>query len=142
MFLTPKIDMHPMIKKRFYLFGLIAAALLTAGCAALVAGTATGVGVYSYMNGELWRGYQAGFEEAVAGTQAALKEMKLRVTEAAPGSLEARFKARRPDGKPVAVTVTREKPNITRIGVRSGLVGVWDKDYSERVHGRIAEQLR
>ena len=121
--------------------GLLALVLLTGGCAALVVGAGTGAGVYSYVEGELRRAYPADFSSALAATEQALAHLKIRVESKAADGITTVLKAKRTDGTPVTVKVTRVSPRITEIGVRSGIVGLWDKNVSELIHATIAQRL-
>jgi len=120
------------------LLGLV---LLTNGCAALVIGAGTGVGVYSYIEGELRRTYPADLSPALEATEQALKHLKIRVESKTSDGITTLLKAKRTDGTPVTVKVTEVSPRITEIGVRSGFVGLWDKNVSELIHATIAQRL-
>jgi len=34
------------------------------------------------------------------------------------------------------------EPRITKVSVRSGMVGIWDKNVSELIHASIAQRLQ
>ena len=55
--------------------------LPTAGCELFVAGTVTGAGVFSYIDGELKRSYQADFNRAVTACKDALTANNLTIKE-------------------------------------------------------------
>jgi protein-L-isoaspartate O-methyltransferase len=120
---------------------LLALALLTGGCAALVVGAGTGAGVYSYYEGELRRTYPADFTSALEATRQALDHLKIRVESTTADGMTTLLKAKRSDGSPVTVKVTQLSAQVTEIGVRSGFVGLWDKNVSELVHATIAQRL-
>lgn len=112
------------------------------GCALFVVGTAaTGVGIYSYTNGELTRSYQTSYEQAVAASVAAMKGMDIHVTNQNDSGLVTTVAGEYFNGKPITVKVSRLDAAITRVGVRSGFFGIWDKPFSEQIHARIAERL-
>ena len=52
-------------------------------------------------------------------------------------TIEGRF-----NGKPVTAVVSRVDINISEVGVRSGYVGVWEKDFSTDIHEKIAQRLQ
>lgn len=114
---------------------------LIAGCALFVAGGAVAAGAYTYVNGELKRSYQATYETSIQASEAALKEMNISVKsvkkQALTTTIDGNF-----NGKPVTINISRVDVNITQIGVRSGYVGVWEKDLSTEIHEKIAQRLR
>ena len=120
---------------------LLALVLLTGGCAALLVGAGTGAGVYSYIEGELRRAYPAACSSALAATEQALADLKIRVESKTADGVTTLLRAKRADGTPVILKVTRVSPRITEIGVRSGVVGLWDKNVSELIHATIAQRL-
>lgn len=116
--------------------------LIITGCAALVVGTATGVGVYTYMNGVLTRTYQATFDRSGDACTAVLDSLAINVTEKTSSGIKTQITGQRRDGTPISVRVVMIEPRITEVSVRSGLVGVWDKKYSELIHASIAQRLQ
>lgn len=129
-----------MIRK-FAVIVLIPLLLMNAGCALLVAGAATGAGVYVYMNGELTRIYQASYENTVSVCEDSLQSLKMVILEQEAYGVETIMKAENYDGTPVRITVTMEGPRITEVAIRSGILGVWSKDISELIHATIAQRL-
>lgn len=132
--------------RRRLAFGCLMAAgwllLSLQGCALVVVGTAaTGAGIYSYVNGELTRSYQTSYEQALAASVAAVKGMDINVTSQTDNGLVATVAGEYFNGKPITVKVSRMDAAITRVGVRSGFFGIWDKPFSEQIHARIAERL-
>lgn len=113
---------------------------LIAGCAVFVAGAVV-AGAYTYVNGELKRSYQATYEKSIQASEAALKEMNISIKsvkkQALTTAIDGNF-----NKKPVTINISRIDVNITEIGVRSGYVGVWDKDFSTEIHEKIAQRLR
>lgn len=115
--------------------------LIMAGCGFFIAGTVAGVGVYSYVNGELIRSYQTGYDQALEACTDVLEKQDLKITETEQKSLSTVISSEYYNGKPVTVKVTRRSTNITEIAIRSGIMGVWDRDFSQRIHETIAQQL-
>ena len=120
---------------------LLACMILLAGCAALVAGTAAGVGVYTYVNGELKRSYPESFEKIYPICIETLESLKISIDEKVSDGISATISAKRADQTPVWVKVFMITPKITEVSVRSGVVGVWDKKVSELIHASIAQRL-
>ena len=120
---------------------LLAGIIVLTGCAALVAGTAAGVGVYSYVNSELKHSYPESFEKVYAICAETLESLKITIEEKQSDGISATINAKRADGTPVWVKVFMITPKITEVSVRSGVVGVWDKKVSELIHASIAQRL-
>jgi hypothetical protein len=114
---------------------------LIAGCALFVTGAVVGAGAYTYVNGELKRTYQASYEKTVQASLSALAEMKIEVQSVDQQGLTTTIAGKR-NGKPVTTRISRVDINISEVGVRSGVVGVWEKDFSTQVHEKIARHLR
>ena len=129
------------MKRGWILAALMAAALTVSGCAALVFGTGAGVGVYSYIEGELKRAYPADFERTLAASLATLEHLKIRVEDQSSDGIKTTIQAKRADGKPVTLKITRLTPRVTEVGVRSGFIGLWEKEVSELIHTTIAQRL-
>lgn len=112
-----------------------------AGCGLFVAGAVVGAGAYTYVNGELKRSYQAGYEQTVQASVDAMNEMKIEVKsinkQGLTTTIDGKF-----NGKPVKTDISRVDVNISEVGVRSGYVGIWEKDFSTKVHENIARRLR
>src|SRR5687767_12149635 len=77
---------------------------LCSGCvAATVAGAGAGIGVYSYIQGELQATYKVPIEKAWPKTLAAMDELKLTVDRQLIDHLGGEIDARRVDGAAVKV---------------------------------------
>jgi hypothetical protein len=116
--------------------------LTSVGCAALVAGTVAGVGVYTYVKGELKRSYQATYEETLRASLQTLQVLQIRVAEKTSDGIETRIRGYRRDGTGVSVEVRTLTPAITEVSVRTGFVGFFDREFSELVHVGIAQRLQ
>ena len=116
--------------------------LITVGCAALVTGAVVVAGTYTYKDGELSRLYQAPFDTTNQACTATLQKLKIAITEEASDGINATIKAKRSDGTPVTVKTEMVEPRITKVSVRSGMVGIWDKNVSELIHASIAQRLQ
>jgi hypothetical protein len=129
-----------MVKQIFRAMVLLAY-LTTTGCPLFVVGAA-GIGVYTYVNGELKRSYQTDYDTMITICQEILESRNMKVVEKTPMSLTTTIKSSYYDDKPISIVIKRIELQITEVGVRSGYVGVWDRDFSERFHDSIAERLR
>lgn len=134
-----------MIQRILMIFALLFQ-LTTSGCAVValgVAGMGAGLGMYTYIEGELKRMYQAGHEESVQVAVSALQELNIPVKEQTDfeSGTTTVIKAERNDLLPVKITVKSETARVNEIGVRCGRVGIWDKQASEQIHTAIAQRL-
>jgi len=130
-----------MLRKLFVL-GLLAGCVFMAGCAVVVTGAATGVGVYSYMDGQLIRTYQAPFDQTNQACIESLKSLKITLTHEKSDGMHTTLTGKRTDGTPVTIKTEMIEPRITQVSVRSGVVGIWDKKDSELIHASIAQRLQ
>ena len=130
-----------MLKKFLILPLLLACWVLMAGCGVFVTGAAVGAGVYTYMDGQLQRSYQAPFDQTNQACMDTLKSLKMVIIEESSDGLNTTIKAQRADGTPVTITTAMIEPKITEVSVRSGVVGVWNKKVSELIHANIAQRL-
>jgi hypothetical protein len=127
--------------RKLFMPTIVAVALTTLSCAAFVAGTGAGVGAYTYVKGELQRSYQAPFDATVDACTAALSSLDIALLERKAGGMQTTLIGQRADGTPITVSVEMTAVNITAVGVRSGVVGYWDRNLSEMIHASIAQKL-
>jgi len=130
-----------MIRKVLILL-LLSSYFITLGCAAFIAGTGAGVGVYTYVNGELKTSYKATFDETNRACTAVLESLEMVITEKTSDSIKATIKAKQTDGTPVTIKTLMITPGTTEVSVRSGIIGIWDKKVSELIHASIAQRLQ
>lgn len=121
---------------------LLSGALFLTGCALVVVGAGVGIGAYSYVKGELKRSYPDGYEKTVAVCKATLEQVKMPLEETLSDGFETTLKARRADDTPVIVRIKKIDEEVTEVGVRCGVLGVWDRRTSEMIHGIIAQRLQ
>ena len=106
-----------------------------------MAGVGAGVGVYSYQHGQLKRAYQADYDHAVTATINALNDLRITILTKRDDGIQTKFRAQASDRSPVTIKLKRMTPNVTEVSVRSGYIGVWDRQASETIHVNIAQRL-
>ena len=130
------------MKSKFFIFLSMAFLLLTTSCGAIIAGTATGIGVYAYQKGELIRSYPETYVKTVEICLDTLKYLKINIESKEADGIKTQINARQTDDTPVILNVRNMAPRITEVSVRSGVVGVWDKKVSELIHATIANRIQ
>jgi outer membrane protein OmpA-like peptidoglycan-associated protein len=114
---------------------------MTAGCAAIVVGAGAGAGTLAYFEGELKENYETDYDKTVKACSDALNNLKIPVIENPSDALQTIFKAERPDGTPVTVKAVRLNEQVTEVSVRTGVVGLWDKNVSIQIHESIRREM-
>jgi len=129
-----------MIQK-FLIPILLVCCLIITGCEFFVAGVGTSAAVYTYRCGELKKSYQASLDKTIVACTAALKSLKITITDKTPVGITATIKGKCSDKTPVKIKIAMITDRITEVSVRSGIVGVWSKKRSELIHASIAQRL-
>ena len=104
-------------------------------------GAGAGAGAYTYTSGELTRTYNAPFDKAVSGSLAALQDRTITLLAKQSRGGTTTLLAEKSDKTPVSVNITIMGTNLTKVAVRTGIVGLWDKKVSELIHAQIAKRL-
>jgi hypothetical protein len=111
------------------------------GCAALVVGAGAGTGAYTYVNGEFVRTYPVRFTTAMAVCTQLLQDLGMPVKEQGSDGVQTTIVTERKDGTPMTIKVKIIGLDATEVSVRTGVVGYWNKDLSEKFQEYIAERL-
>jgi hypothetical protein len=87
--------------------------------------------------------YHSEYQTTVQASADALKNIKSPVLEEVSDELRTEFLARRPDGTPVIVKVTRVDLNFTQVSVSigAGVAQYLDTRVSDQIHGFIRGRL-
>ena len=127
------------------LFAAIAlCSVLTAGftgCAAVFLAGA-GAGAYSYIAGNLSRVYETDYRRAVRVSAGVIDQLKFTLNRKTGDALKTVLEGKRADDTPVVITVEWVDDGFTRIGVRTGVMGLTSMETSEQIHNKIAKNLR
>ena len=122
--------------KLVFLF-LLSSLFTVHGCAVAVIGLGAGAGAIAYLNGKLTKTYESDYHETVRASKYTLERLKIPVTDTISDELKTEIKAKRPDGTPVTIDIVRIDQDRSRISVRTGTLGVWDRRVSEQIQGFI-----
>jgi Protein of unknown function (DUF3568) len=95
------------------------------------------------IQGKLIKTYHSEYRAAVQASSEALENLEIPVLEEVSDELTTKFLARRPNGIPVTVEVTRVDQYFTRVAVRTGdgIDRYTDKDISMQIQGFIRKRL-
>lgn len=111
------------------------------GCAAVLLGTGTGAGVYTWVKGELVRAYSATFKQTEAAVLETLPALRISIDEKTETPSRLSLKASHHDGTPVSIKIETKTYNMTEVSVRYGRVGFFDRENAEQVHASILKRL-
>jgi uncharacterized protein YceK len=114
---------------------------LMSGCAALVVGTGAGAGAYTYINGELARSYPAAYSRTLEVCIQILNDLNMPIKEQKSEGARTTIVTERKDGTPVTLNITIVGLDVTEVSVRTGMVGFWNREFSEQFHDFIARRL-
>jgi hypothetical protein len=93
--------------------------LNSAGCFAIIAGSAAGGTAY-WLSGKLSQTMEASFDQTVNGTRSALKSMKLSIDSETIKKEVAQFKSKWADGSEIWVDIKPVTTATTQVDVRVG----------------------
>jgi hypothetical protein len=95
-----------------------------------------------------WQGravetYHSDYRTAVQASSDALQNLDIPVLKEVSDELKTEFLARRPNGTPVTVEVTRVDQNFTQVSVATGagMDRFLDREVSNQIHGFIRKRL-
>ena len=129
--------------KDLLIFWVLGSAIMTFGCAgAFLVAAGAGAGAFSYVQGNVIKTYKAEYYQAVGASSRVLEELKIPVTDKTSDALKTIMDGRRADGTPVTIQIERDRPQFTRIAVRTGVVGLTDRKASEQIHNYIGRRLK
>lgn len=120
---------------------LLAAAAAAGGCALVAVGAGAGAGAFAYTQGRVGRVYDAEEPRVAQASIEALESMKIQVVDRSGDPSGTRIAGRRADGTLVSIDLVRLGPRRTEAGVRTGAVGLIDREASEKIHALIAARL-
>jgi len=100
-------------------------------------------GSCAQIQGKTIKTYQSDYRTTVQAGSDALKKLEIPILEQVSDELKTQILARRPNGSPVIVEVTRVDQNFTRVAVSTdgGINHLFDKAVSNQIHGFIRQRL-
>lgn len=111
-------------------------------CAAVIVGAGAGAGTYAYIKGELIRTYEKSYENTLDACMGVIDDLGISVQSKTTDGVQTTIKAKRKDETPMTVKVKIAGNDWTQVSVRTGFVGLWDKEVSEQFHEYIAQRLK
>ena len=124
-----------------HLLFIIFSQVVLSGCSAVVLGIGAGAGAVAYTSGGISRIYEAEYHRAVGATLETLHQLKIPPDEKTGDELKSEIRANRADGSPVKVEVERINSQRTQISIRTGTIGILDKQVSNQIHEIIEKKL-
>ena len=107
----------------------------------MVVGVGAGIGGAVYVSGKLTEVYDENYHKTIDASKDVLDELKIPINEEITDELETILKAKRPNGTPVTIEVGRVDENLTEVSIRTGTVGVWDKEVSRQIQQYIEKKI-
>ena len=121
---------------------LLTCYIVMTGCAVFLIGAGVGAGTFSYVRGELKRTYEAEYNQCIEAGKETLEALKMPLEESLADGLKTILNARRADGTLVTLKIVVLAPNRTEVGIRCGVIGIWDKKAARLIHELIAKRLQ
>ena len=115
--------------------------LYISGCAVALVGVGAGAGAVAYVQGKLIRKYNHEYHQTIQASIDTLNALKIQVADEIGDELKTTINATRPDGTPVRIDIVRIEPDLTEVGVRTGTVGLSNREVSEQIQGFIQQRL-
>lgn len=113
---------------------------LLSGCGAfLVAGA--GAGTYAYVSGSITRTYSAGYQETINACIKVLNKEEIDIIEKSGDALKTKIESKRQDDTTITIEIEQISSNLSRVNIRSGLLGTDQKTESELIHDYIHDEL-
>jgi outer membrane protein OmpA-like peptidoglycan-associated protein len=132
------------MKRNLTVILLLAYSLIISGCAVAVLGmgAAAGTGA-AWVAGKDIRIYDSEYHQTVQACIATLNALKIPVSQTSADELKTTIQARRADDTPVFIEVARSgQPGHSEVGIRTGVVGISEREASNQIHDALKERLR
>ena len=123
------------VSKKRFLAGVIFTVWVLSGCTAIIGKT-------FYDSGELTSLHAASFDNTLEACRQTLMESNLHIEEWTMGGIQNVIHARWPDGTPLTIKIEMKAMQITSVAIRSGHLGIRDRNASALIHDGISIKLR
>ncbi len=127
-----------ILKKKNFLGVAGLCLFLLSGCFAVATGTASGIGTYNYVKGELCTSESVSFNEAWRATLKTVDELEFKVVKE-KDAMSAEVICRRYNDQKVSITLTRVSEVVTEFKIRVGTFG--DEATSRMIFEKIKSYL-
>lgn len=116
--------------------------VFASGCTLAILGLGVGAGIAgtAYYEGKLTSTLDATPEQIKPATEAAFKELGVKLFSSTSNSLEAKIVGNSAEGSTVTVTASLKKNGQSKIGIRVGAFG--NQTLSEKIFSAIDKRLR
>jgi len=128
-----------MFKKAGLLVLLVAMAVNTAGCMALLAGAAGGGGTAYWLSGKLVQEADVSLDAGFKAAKAALDSFGFKTTKEVKKDTVAQLVSEYSDGKTIWIDINKVSDSRVRFGVRVGAIS--DKEASRKILDKILKYL-
>lgn len=127
--------------KSLMICAVVLAMTLTSGCTLALIGLGVGAGIAgtAYVDGKLTSTLDAKPEKIQPATEAAFKELGIKLVSSTSNSLSAKIAGTSAEGSTVTVTADLEKNGQSKLGIRVGAFG--DQTLSEKIYSAIDKKL-
>ncbi|NNK97295.1 MAG: DUF3568 family protein [Desulfobacterales bacterium] len=114
---------------------------LMSGCGAVIVAGA-GAGTYTYVSGKITRTYSAGYQETINACIKVLNKKELEIIAKSEDALRTKIESKRHDDTNITIEIEEIGSNLSRVAIRTGLVGVDKKTESELMHEQIYDEIK
>jgi Protein of unknown function (DUF3568) len=128
--------------KKILLVAMVALVLTVGnGCILFLAGgaVAAGAGTVAYLNGELKDTESASLAAVETAAKAGLQDLQIAVIRDTRTAIDAKIYARTATDTKITITLTRQAPALTAIGIRVGTFG--DEPLSRQILNKLKAHL-
>ena len=128
-----------MLKRMWIFVSLVFFAANVSGCAAILVGTAGGVGTAVWLGGKMSEEVDASYEKSFEATKTALTSLDMKITKETKKETVAQIMSEYTDGATVWIDLRPTGDKRTQIDVRVGATG--NKDASRKILDTIKKKL-
>lgn len=113
---------------------------MLSGCGAIIV-AGVGAGAYTYYSGNVTRTYTAGYQKTIDTCLKVLSQMEIGIVNKSGDEFKTKIESKHYDDTDITIEIEKIGSNLSRVNIRSGLIGADQKTDSEFIHERIATEL-